>query len=68
MSQRYLILQIPKIGLFCSAILALLCSVPSFAQQAVDLTGTVTDISGAVIPGASVVARSSVTGDRKSVV
>lgn len=67
MSRLYLIVQTLKIGLFCSAILTLLCSAPSFAQQAVDLTGSVTDISGAVIPGATVVARSSAGSETSTI-
>ncbi len=47
---------------FCAVFSACFSSVPSFAQQPAVLSGTVTDISGAVIPGASVVARSSLTG------
>jgi hypothetical protein len=44
-----------------SILLSLLCSVAAFSQVAT-LTGRVTDPSGAVVPGASVVARSVSTG------
>ncbi len=62
MSRLYPIVQTIKIGFSCFAILTLLWSVRSFGQQTEDLTGTIADTSGAVVPGASIVARSSTVG------
>jgi len=66
MSRLYPIVQTIKIGLSCFVILALVWSVPSFGQQTVDFTGAVADTSGAVIRGASIVARSSIGGEYKT--
>jgi Carboxypeptidase regulatory-like domain len=46
------------VWLLALAVIAMGCS-RGFAQQATELSGTVTDVSGAVIPGAAVVARAA---------
>lgn len=54
--------------LLLSAVLgACLAPVLSFAQQPAVLLGTVTDISGAVIPGATITARSVITGSENKI-
>ncbi|HXU48538.1 MAG TPA: carboxypeptidase-like regulatory domain-containing protein, partial [Candidatus Binatia bacterium] len=38
----------------CFACLLWLCAAPAWAQETADVVGTVTDASGAVVPGATV--------------
>lgn len=61
MSRLHSFAQALKFGFSCFVIFVLLWSVPSFSQQTVELEGTVVDTSGAVIPGAYIVARSSIS-------
>ena len=68
MSRSYRVVHTLKIGLCCSAIFTFFWPAPNFAQQTVDLTGTVGDSSRAVIPNASVVARSSASGSETKTV
>lgn len=59
MSRSLVVAQALRIVLLSAVIGALLAPAQGFAQQSVTLSGTVTDVSGAVIPGASVVIRSA---------
>lgn len=58
MFRLHLVLSAVRILLLCAMVGAPVASVNGQAQQLDGLSGTVTDISGAVIPGASVLARS----------
>lgn len=52
---------------FCAVLGALIVPMPGLSQQTAALSGTVTDISGAVIPGATVVARSSARSNTRTI-
>ena len=57
-------LHIPKLALLSAVFGACFAPVPSFAQRLAAVSGTVTDISGAVIPRASVVVSSTPAGSQ----
>jgi hypothetical protein len=63
-SRLFIAARALKLDLLFAVFGACLAPVLSFAQQPAVLSGTVTDISGAFISRASVVARSSLTGGR----
>ncbi len=68
MFRLHLVLSAVRILLLCAMVGALVASVNGQAQQLEVLSGTVTDISGAVIPGASVLARSLFTNSQAQAV
>ena len=57
-------LHVPKLALLSAVFGVCFTPVPSFAQRLAVVWGTVTDISGAVIPRASVVVRSTPAGSQ----
>src|ERR1035437_1230296 len=68
MSQLLIAAHALKFSLFCAVFGAIFAPALNSAQQPAVFSGIVTDLSGAVIPGASVVARSLLTGSQERTV
>jgi hypothetical protein len=68
MSRLHFVLRAVKIHFFCAIVGVSLASVNGQVPQLSGLSGTVIDISGAVIPGTSVVAQAVATGSQAKTV